>query len=124
MRWTTLLRSGDWLIVVLGLAFCIAIFPISWQAGTAVKAVVKRGGSVFAELDLARNQQLAVPGPLGTTIIAVEQRRVRVASDPGPRQYCVHQGWLRQPGEIAICAPNEVSVQIVGSQNAYDSLSY
>ena len=36
----------------------------------------------------------------------------------------LRQGWLQRPGEIAICAPNQVSVQIVGSQGAYDSLSY
>jgi adenosylhomocysteinase len=35
-------------------------------------------------------------------------------ADPGPRQYCVRQGWLARPGEIAICAPNQVSVEIRG----------
>jgi len=56
--------------------------------------------------------------------VAVDQRRVRVVSDPGPRQYCVRQGWLERAGEIAICAPNEVSVQVAGGKAAYDSLSY
>ena len=51
-------------------------------------------------------------------------RRVRVVSDPGPRQYCVHQGWLSHLGEIAICAPNQVSVQVVGGRGVYDSISY
>jgi len=124
MRWLAFFRPGDWLVVALGLAFCIASFPLAWQAGVAEKAVVKRSGELFAELDLSRNREIEVPGPLGTTRIAVEKRRVRVVSDPGPRQYCVRQGWLRRPGEIAICAPNQVSVQIVGSQGAYDSLSY
>lgn len=31
----------------------------------------------------------------------------------------LRQGWLQRPGEIAICAPNQVSVQIVGSQGTY-----
>lgn len=124
MRWLAFFRPGDWLVAALGLAFCVASFPLAWQAGVAEKAVVKRGGEVFAELDLSRNRTIDVPGPLGMTQIAVEKRRVRVVSDPGPRQYCVRQGWLQRPGEIAICAPNQVSVQIVGSQGAYDSLSY
>ena len=122
--WLTSIRPGDWLVAALGLAICVASFPLAWQAGVAEKAVVKRSGEVFAELDLSRNREIEVPGPLGTTRIAVEKRRVRVVSDPGPRQYCVHQGWLQRPGEIAICAPNQVSVQIVGSQGGYDSLSY
>jgi hypothetical protein len=124
MPWLALCRPGDWLVVALGLAFCVASFPLAWQAGVAEKAVVKRGGEVFAELDLSRNRSIDVPGPLGITTVTVEKRRVRVVSDPGQRQYCVRQGWLARPGEIAICAPNQVSVQVQGGKEAYDSLSY
>ena len=124
MLWFGLFRPGDWLIVVLGLIVCGAAFPLAWQGGVAEKAIVRRGGELFSELDLARNRRIDVPGPLGTTTIVVDQRRVRVAADPGPRQYCVRQGWLARPGEIAICAPNQVSVQVQGSKPTYDSLSY
>lgn len=124
MPWRGLLRPGDWLIVALGTALCAAAFPLAWQAGIAEKAVVRQGGSVFAELDLSRNRRIEVPGPLGSTVIAVDRRRVRVVSDPGPRQYCVRQGWLSRPGQIAICAPNEVSVEVRGAKEAYDSLNY
>jgi hypothetical protein len=124
MRWLSLFRPGDYLLALLGLAVCALSFPLSWQAGTAEKAVIRQGGALFAELDLARNRRIEVPGPLGNTLIAIEQRRVRVVSDPGPRQYCVRQGWLARAGEIAICAPNEVSVQVLGGKEVYDSLSY
>jgi hypothetical protein len=124
MPWVALFKPGDWLLVVLGLVFCGLSFPLAWQAGIAEKAVIKRGGAVFAELDLSRNRSIEVLGPLGVTTIAVDKRRVRVVSDPGPRQYCVRQGWLARPGEIAICAPNQVSVQVQGGKEAYDSLSY
>ncbi|WP_301103378.1 NusG domain II-containing protein [Propionivibrio sp.] len=124
MRWLSLCRPGDWLVAGLAAAFCAATFPLAWQGGVAEKAVIKKGGVVFAELDLSRNRRIDVPGPLGITTVAVEQRRVRVVSDPGPRQYCVRQGWLEHAGEIAICAPNQVSVQVLGAKTAYDSLNY
>ena len=124
MRWRDLLRPGDWLLAGVGLAVCVLSFPLAWQAGRAEKAVVRQGGAVSAELDLMRNRRLEVPGPLGTTLVADERGRVRVVFEPGPRQYCVRQGWLQRPGEIAICAPNEVSVQIAGGRETYDSLSY
>ena len=124
MRWSDLLRPGDWLLAGLGLLGCVVSFPLAWEAGQADKAVVRLAGEVFAELDLSRNRRLEVPGPLGVTLIAVERGRVRVVSDPGPRQYCVRQGWLDRPGEIAICAPNEISVQVLARRGGYDSLSY
>ena len=124
MRWLSFFKLGDWLLALLGAAFCAISFPLAWQNGAAEKALIRKGGEVFAELDLSRNRRIDVPGPLGTTSVAVERRRVRVVSDPGLHQYCVRQGWLERAGEIAICAPNQVSVQVLGGKETYDSLSY
>jgi len=124
MPWLALIRPGDWLILLLGAAVVGLSVPMFWQGGLADRAIVRQEGRVFAEIDLKAKKQLAVPGPLGTTLIAVEPGRARVVSDPGPRQYCVKQGWLMRPGEIAICAPNRVSLQIAGRTKVYDSLSY
>jgi hypothetical protein len=117
IAWVGLLKPGDWLVWCCWAWWLLraASFPLAWQAGIAEKAIVRRGGEVFSELDLSRNRRLEVPGPLGITTVVVDQRRVRVASDPGPRQYCVRQGWLARPGEIAICAPNQVSVEVRGA---------
>jgi hypothetical protein len=122
--WLRLLRPGDWLVFLAGAALVAASVPLFWQGGIADKAIVRQDGRVFAEIDLRGRRDLLVPGPLGNTQIAVEPGRVRVVADPGPRQYCVRQGWLMRPGEIAICAPNRVSVQVAGRSKVYDSISY
>lgn len=124
MNWLRLIRPGDWLVMLGSLALVGGSFPLFWQGGLADRAIIRQEGRVFAEVDLKARKQYAVPGPLGTTLIAVEPGRARVISDPGPRQYCVRQGWLMRPGEIAICAPNRVSVQIAGRTKVYDSISY
>jgi len=124
IRWLVLLKPGDCLLIALGLAGVVASFPLAWRAGVAEKAVVRRGGELFSELDLRHDRRLDVPGPLGVTTVLVDRRRVRVAADPSPRQYCVRQGWLARPGEIAICAPNQVSVEVQGTRRTHDSLAY
>ena len=124
MHWLALIKPGDWLLILLGAVLVGVSFPLFWQGGLADRAIVRQNGQVFAEVDLRNRRQLAVPGPLGQTLIAIEPGRARVLSDPGPRQYCVRQGWLMRPGEIAICAPNRVSVQISGRTKVYDSISY
>jgi hypothetical protein len=124
MPWPSLLRPGDWLVLAAGAAAVALSLPLLGQGGYAEKAVIRQDGRLFAEVDLRAARRVEVPGPLGTTLVAVEPGRARIVSDPGPRQYCVRQGWLARPGEIAICAPNRVSVQIAGRTRAYDSLSY
>ena len=124
MHWLALIKPGDWLLILLGAVLVGVSFPLFWQGGLADRAIVRQNGQVFAEVDLRSRRQLEVPGPLRPTLIAIEPGRARVLSDPGPRQYCVRQGWLMRPGEIAICAPNRVSVQITGRTKVYDSISY
>ncbi|UCV15196.1 NusG domain II-containing protein [Quatrionicoccus australiensis] len=124
MHWLNLLRPGDWLVMLLGAVAVGGSIPLFWQGGMAERAIIRQEGQIFAEVDLRSRKQFEVSGPLGTTLIAVEPGRARVVSDPGPRQYCVKQGWLMRPGEIAICAPNRVSVQIAGRTKVYDSISY
>ena len=123
-RWLVLMRPGDWAVVGVSALVVAISFPLVWQGGAAEKAVVKLDGQVVAELDLARKRTLEVAGAIGTTVILVEPGRARVAADPGPRQYCVRQGWLKRPGEIAICAPNHVSLQIAGRRSGFDSIAY
>jgi len=124
MPWLALVKPGDWLVILCSMLAVGTSFPLFWQGGLADRAIVRQNGQIFAELDLRARRQIEVPGPLGTTLIAIEPGRARVLADPGPRQYCVRQGWLMRPGQIAICAPNRVSLQISGRTKVYDSISY
>lgn len=119
-----LLKPGDWLVLMLGAALCASLLPLLWRGGAAEKAVVRSNGQVVAELGLNVARRFEVAGPLGTTVIEVQPGRARVLADPGPRQYCVHQGWLTRANAIAICAPNRVSLALVGRGQAYDTLNY
>lgn len=118
------IKTGDWLTLVLGGVGVVMLMLTLWSGEQADKAVIRSGGKLFRTVALSRDQKIEVPGPLGVSLIAIQNRKVRIASDPGPRQYCVRQGWLQQAGEIALCLPNQVSVELVGSHKRYDSLNY
>jgi hypothetical protein len=118
------IKLGDWLTLLLG-SVCVVLLAFKlWSGELADKAIIRSGGKIFREVPLSRDQQIEVPGPLGVSIIAIQNRKARIASDPSPRQYCVRQGWLQQAGEIALCLPNQVSVELAGSYKRYDSLNY
>jgi hypothetical protein len=118
------IKIGDWLTLSLGAVFVVWLTLTMWHGGVADKVTIRSGGKIFREIPLSRDQQIEVPGPLGISIIAIHNRQARIASDPSPRQYCVHQGWLKNAGEIAICLPNEISVELTGGTKKYDSLNY
>lgn len=122
--WFALVRPGDWLIILLGVAVVLLSARLLWRGDQARSVIVRAAGTQVAELPLDRPAQMRVAGPLGDTLIEVQPGRARVAADPGPKQYCVLQGWLSRPGAVAICAPNQVSLQLQGGRQAYDSLNY
>ena len=117
-------KTGDWLTLLLGSIIVVILTLNLWGSDRADKAIIRSGGKIFREVPLSRDQRIEVPGPLGTSIVSIQQRRARIASDPSPRQYCVRQGWLKQTGEIALCLPNQVSIELTGSMKRYDSLNY
>lgn len=118
------LKPGDWLTLLLGGAGVALLTLTLWNGELADHVVIRSGGKIFREAPLSRDQRIVVPGPLGESIVVIEKGRARIVSDPSPRQYCVRQGWLEQAGEIAVCLPNEVSVELAGSRKKYDSLNY
>ena len=114
-----MIRPGDWLIGLLGLALVLGLWLRA--PASADQVLIKQAGQMFVETSLRLNRIIPVPGPLGTTQVEIRDGRVRIKADPSPRQLCVKQGWL-QSGEAAVCLPNRVSVEL--GRAAYDSLNY
>jgi hypothetical protein len=123
--WHKYLKVGDWLVLLLSCALVVLSYTLLWRGGVADRAIVKRDGQTIIEISLNSARKTRVEGPLGTTVIEVQPGRARVFSDPGPRQYCVQQGWLTRAGAVAICAPNHITLELNGRGEAsYDSLGY
>jgi hypothetical protein len=118
------LRAGDYWVFMAGLLLTLFFASACWRTDAADRVTIRSGGKIFGVIPLSRDQTIDVPGPLGISRVNIHNRQVRVALDPGSHQYCVRQGWLKSAGEIAICLPNQVSVELSGSRKNYDSLNY
>lgn len=125
-RWKSFPKPlpGDWLVLGASLAAVVVLFATLWQSEPAGKLRIRAGDQVYATLSLGQRRALDVPGPLGISRILVDHGRARVVADPGRHQYCVKQGWLTRAGQVAMCLPNQVSLELLGGEKAYDSLNY
>lgn len=118
------LLAGDWLVVGLGMLVVALLFRTLWHTEPANKLRIRQGDSVYATLSLDQVRTLEIHGPLGISKVALNHGKVRFEQSPCHNQYCVHQGWLSKAGQAAICLPNQVSIELLGSDKLYDSLSY
>ncbi len=119
------LSRGDRLVWLLAATLLAGLYTAFWQAdGHGAEAVVLVNGKRWARLDLFHNQDLEVPGPLGHSHIQVRDGQARFVDSPCPNKLCVHTGWLSQGGEVAICLPNKVSLQILASDPRFDAINF
>lgn len=118
------LLPGDWLVVALGVVAVALLFQTLWQFEPANKLRIRQGDSVYATLSLNQTRSLEISGPLGVSKISIANGKVRFEQSPCHNQYCVHQGWLSKAGQVAVCLPNRVSIEMLGASKLYDSLNY
>ncbi len=115
---------GDWLVIAVSIVAVIVLFQQFWSFAPASQLKIRQGSTVVGIYDLSQTRELHIKGPIGESIIVINNGQARFKQSPCPNQYCVHQGWLSHAGQVAICLPNQVSLQLLDAKNTYDSLNY
>ena len=116
--------TGDWFVIAVSLILVITLFQSLWHGERAAKLRIRQGDAIYATYSLDQERTLDIHGPLGNSRIVIHQGQVRFEHSPCPNQYCVHQGWLKRAGQVALCLPNQVSLELLGGEKTYDSLNY
>jgi hypothetical protein len=108
------LKPFDYVMLVCALAVIfLAIVPL--YGGTGGQNTVKlrgEGGAWVFPLDA--EETVAVPGPLGDTVVEIRGGQARVVSSPCQNQTCVTAGAIRSHGQWAACLPNRVLLSVEG----------
>lgn len=114
------LVAAGLLLVALGGVALVTAAP----AGRRV--VVGDGARVLFTAPLDRPQQVDIPGPLGMTRLVIDQGGARISASPCALKVCMGMGSARRPGDLLVCLPNRVLVQVEGDPGEpadYDLLS-
>ena len=123
----TYTKAADWVILSVAMMVTVWLFATIWFDQDLTKpdyVIVRSSNQVIASILLPAHQRVTAEGPLGKTTILIDGYRARVLTDPSPRQYCVLQGWLSQPGDVSICLPNQIALYMPSARPNYDSINY
>lgn len=115
---------GDWFVIFISAIAVIYLFQTLWSNTPASQLQIRQADKIIGTYDLNQTRELHIHGPLGESHISINQGKVRFKQSPCTNQYCVHQGWLAHAGQVAICLPNQISLQLIGENKPYDSLNY
>lgn len=110
-------------IVVLFLGSFTALFYLSQHAQDADTLLsIQVDGVEKARFALreGQNQTYAVETSYGTNILRIEGKTVRMEQADCKDQLCVHQGSISLPGQMIVCLPHRVLVEIIGEEQTMD----
>ncbi|MEM5947116.1 NusG domain II-containing protein [Spirochaetia bacterium 38H-sp] len=103
-------------IFVVALAFCIVVFSVYSlsldNSGKKLVHIESEKGSFLYPLD--DNREISVSGPLGETLIKIEDGYARIIESPCPDKLCIAMGRISSPGQWVACLPNRIFVRITG----------
>jgi hypothetical protein len=110
------LKPFDFVCFFLALAIIfLALIPVYGGAGDQNVFRLKGGGAAWVFPGDAE-ETVAVPGPLGDTVVEIRGGQARVLSSPCQNQTCVAAGAVRSHGQWVACLPNRVLVSVEGSE--------
>ena len=114
-----IISVGLLLLAVLG-----TVWSIVAPSGQIV--VVSNGERLLYHGALDWEGTIPLQGPLGTTELEIDQSGARITAAPCPLKICMRMGPAKQRGDILVCVPNRILVQIEGDAPEaahYDLLS-
>ncbi len=107
------------LLVVTVIVVFSFLLPLSQKRGSRV--VVRADDRIVFVAPLAKEQQVELEGPLGITVLKVENGGVRVKSSPCSQKVCIHMGEARHVGDLLACVPNQLVITIEGEDTGEDA---
>ena len=113
------LADGVLLVLLVALTF---ISPRLIPAGpTGDTLLVRTSGSVF-EVDLTDEGPHPIDGPLGQAVLMVRDGKAWLQNAPCPLKICERMGPIDESGEVILCLPNRIHIQVAGSEGV-DAIS-
>jgi hypothetical protein len=106
----------DAAVILLALALTgVSAFSAYVKPQNTAQALINGSGREWV-FPLDADERVAVPGPLGDTIVRIRGNQAWVESSPCANQVCVAAGHVHAQGEWVACLPNKVFLMVEGKE--------
>ena len=126
MRSRQIFKTKDVILVVALLVVAIvSFFIIHSKPNENLEAVIVKDNQTYKIINLNEVEQpyqINIDGSI-PVIISVEKNSIYFKKSECPDKICVNTGRLSKAGDIAICLPARVSIELRGNQKEFDSIT-
>ena len=112
------LRPYDYVVVAVAVLVIGAFSYFALEQGGPAQSVEIRSDQGEFVYPLDQDRELRVAGPLGDSVIVIEDGSVRFTESPCRDKICIAAGHLTHSGDWTACLPNRVFVSVSGAADA------
>jgi hypothetical protein len=125
------MKKFDFIIIVvfvlIALGSAVWLIKVSNSKYDNKIARISINGKLYKEVELneKKDDRFSVKTDLGMNEIQISDGSIRIIDADCPDKICVKDGSISKPGEILVCLPNKLSVEIIGQrQSDADEVAY
>ena len=115
------------LLMILVISFWISVAMNRQQMEGELRLEILQDGEIAQTYSLpeAEAKFIRMTSESGRyNLVEIDGERVRVAEAECPNQICVNTGWVSQPSQLVVCAPNKLVLLIKGSASEVDAITW
>ncbi|MDR0719525.1 MAG: NusG domain II-containing protein [Treponema sp.] len=111
------IKPLDAAIVLIALALTgLSAFTAYAKPRNTTQVLIEGSGRRWV-YPLDADETVEVPGPLGNTIVRIQDKQAWVVSSPCDNKVCIAAGHVHTRGDWVACLPNNVFLMIEGSDD-------
>ena len=121
------MKKGDYILIVLLILVSVGsfFFMRAPSPGAKKTAIVKVDGKIVKEIPFTREnvgKLFVIESKYGRNVIEMEADRVHVIEADCPDKLDVKQGYIEREGEMIVCLPNRMTIEIREEKDDLDAV--
>ena len=109
-------------IVLLAFGFAMLFFTIRAASSPGDQVVINVDGTEYGRYPLDRDRVIEIQNGDRLNIVTIKDSGVSMSYSTCKNQICVHEGEVTAPGQLIVCLPNYVIVEIEGGEGSDEAL--
>lgn len=116
------MKKGDIILIGIYLVMSIILIVYIFNYQNSIKdnmsVQIKLDGEVIQQESLPQKERKIIPirSKYGENFIVIHDNDVAILEADCPNQICIKDGTINKPGQILVCLPNHLTVEILGQR--------
>jgi hypothetical protein len=109
-------------IVLLAFGFAMLFFTIRAASSPGEQVVINVDGNEYGRYPLDQDNVIEIHNGDRQNTVTIKDGGVSMSYSTCENQICVHEGVVTTPGQLIVCLPNYVIVEIEGGEDSDEAL--